>query len=538
MSEREMHAMPEGPEPPPRGVGVMAVVRWLILLAVAAVAGWTVWSFWGPGAQRAATQAEARYYCPMHPQITSPEPGECPICHMNIEPIPRERTQPTGPMGAAMVADGGTLPATGSREGAMAMPAGGDGAAGDAALEGVVPVTLTLERQQRVGVATAPVTRRVVGQELRAPAVVEAPEDAMAQVHVRAPGFLERVAVSASGVQVARGQTLAWIYSPEIYRVQQELLTAHRWAREHPAADAHDPAAPGERLHTAGAQSSAMEMAARTNLSLLGLSEGDIDEIVRRDAPLRAVPIRAPRSGFVVRRAAVLGLYATPELALYEIADLSRVWVVASVYERDLPRVRAGAAARFVPASRPGEPITARVTLVEPEVAAATRTARVRLEVANAGLRLRPGEYGDVLFAPSAAPVLVVLRDAVIDDGRQQYVFVDRGEGRFEPRRVRTGALVEDQLPVLEGLREGERVVTRGNFMIDAESRLQSALAATPPPAGGGGGAVETGPDCETAFDRQRYPDRYTQCRACERVHRGMGTMEADCKNAIPRPWR
>ncbi len=474
--------MPEGAEPPPRGVKVAAAVRWLLLLGMAALAFSVMWKFWGPrtdAQEHAGPRAPDRYYCPMHPQIRSPDPGECPICHMNLEPIPADRLQPTGPMSAAAAGDGGaTTPSTQDAGGGDVSNEGG--ALGDGGLQGVVPVTLTLERQQLVGVVTAPVGRRVVGESLRVPAVAEVPEGALAQVHVRVPGFIERVAVRETGVRVSEGQVLAWYYSPQIYQAEQELLATQRWSRtELPGENtAHtDAGAPGV-VSTIAMQSAEMQLAAHRNLELLGLSRSDIEGILRDGVPMRAVPIRAPRAGYVTQRAAVLGLYAQPETVLYEIADLSRVWVIASLYERDLSRVRRGMPARFVQAS--DEPLAASVDLIEPEVSSATRTARVRLVVDNPQLRLRPGQYGDVVFDLPAASALVVPRDAVIDTGQQQYVYVDRGEGRFEPRLVRVGSLFGEDRQVLDGLREGERVVTRGNFMLDAESRLQAALSEVP----------------------------------------------------------
>lgn len=442
----------------------MGVVRWAILLAVTAVAALTVWRYWGPGSAALPAHREDRYYCPMHPQIRSPDPGECPICHMTLEPIPEERLQPAAPTSAMgsedAGSDGGLPPATADAGPTLAPP-------------GVVPVVLSLERQQLIGVTTAPVVRRTLGQQLRVPGVVEAPENAAAQVHVRTPGFLERVEVRQSGVRVARGQTLAWLYAPEIYQAQQELLTARRWA-----------GAPAEAGLTESGPNDVFQ-AARRRLQFLGLADADIDEVLRRGASMRAVPIRAPIGGHVTRYAAVLGQYATPEMALYELSDLSRVWIVASLYERDLSRIRRGSAARFSAAGE-SAPIEARVELIEPSVGSETRTARVRLSVPNPAMRLRPGQYGDVTFALPGASSLVVPRDAVADTGVAQYAFVDAGGGRFEPRRVRTGALLGEDLEVLEGLREGERVVARGSFMVDSESRLQAALAGSPAPSDAG----------------------------------------------------
>lgn len=449
----------------PRGLRVMAVVRWAILLAVTAVAVFSVWRYWGPGDAARPEHRADRYYCPMHPQIRSPDHGECPICHMRLEPIPEERRQSTTPRPA----DAGSADDTGA--------AAGTDAGGTTAPPGVVPVTLSLERQQLIGMTTAPVVRRALSSELRVPGVVEAPESAVAQVHVRAPGFLERVAVRESGVRVARGQPLAWIYSPQLYQAQQELLTARRWAGD--VADGGT---------AAGSGPADVLSSARRNVALLGMADGDIDGVLQRGVALRAVPVRAPIDGYVTRYAAVLGQYATPETTLYELSDLSRVWVVASLYERDLARVRRGTPAQFLAAGEPGPPLAARVDLVEPSVGAETRTARVRLSLANPALRLRPGQYGDVTFALPGAVALVVPRDAVADTGSARYAFVDAGGGRFEPRRVRTGALVGEDLEVLDGLREGERVVSRGGFMVDSESRLQAALAGGPAASDAGTG--------------------------------------------------
>ncbi len=435
----------------------MGWVRWAILLAVTAVAAFSVWRYWGPGSAALPAHREDLYYCPMHPQIRSPDPGECPICHMTLEPIPVERMQPVAPtstMGSPDAgSDGGAAP---------------DAVAALSPPPGVVPVVLSLERQQLIGMTTALVVRRTLGQQLRVPGVVEAPENAAAQVHVRTPGFLERVEVRQSGVRVARGQTLAWIYAPEIYQAQQELLTARRWA-----------GAPAEAGLMESGPNDVLQ-AARRRLQFLGLADGDIDEVLRRGAAMRAVPIRAPIGGYVTRYAAVLGQYATPEMALYELSDLSRVWIVASLYERDLARISRGSAAQFVAAGESAPPVAARVDLIEPSVGAETRTARVRLSVPNPAMRLRPGQYGDVSFALPGASSLVVPRDAVADTGVAQYAFVDAGGGRFEPRRVRTGVLLGDDLEVIDGLREGERVVARGSFMVDSESRLQAALAESP----------------------------------------------------------
>jgi Cu(I)/Ag(I) efflux system membrane fusion protein len=484
----------------------MAILRWVLLALVTVVAAYTVWTYWGPGASSHSSHRADRYYCPMHPQIRSPDPGECPICHMNLEPIPEDRQ--AGGAASAPAPD---------------MATGRPNAPSD-----VVPVTLTAEKQQIIGITTMPATRGALGQELRVPGSVEAPESGLAQVRTRAAGFIERVAVRETGVRVTRGQPLAWIYSPEIYRAQEEFLAASRWA-----------SGSGTSSGAQGSSSNEMAGAARRALELLGLTDADIDEVSRSGTSMRAIPVRAPISGHVTRFNAVLGLHASPDTTLYEIADLTRVWVIASVRERDLPNVRAGMTARFASSSQPNNGVVARVDLVEPEVSETTRTARVRLTIQNSKFELRPGQYGDVTFELPESTALLVPRDAVIHTGEHAYVFVDVGSGRFEPRTVRVGTQAGERVQILDGLSEGDRVVSRGSFMLDSESRLQASLAAAPsPPSQGGSGSSEQGPSCEDAFDRQRYSDKFNQCRLCERQHAGMGNMVADCKNAIPRPWR
>ncbi len=480
------------PEPPPRGVRAVAVVRWVALALVTALAATTLWQTWGPRVHvhDVHTSEVARYHCPMHPAVTSPTPGECPICHMTL--VPNAVHAPVSPPLA---------PVTPS-------------------LTGLATVQLSAERQNMGGIVTVAVVRRSVENTLRAPAVVTAPEQNLAEVHVRTPGFIEREVVQATGARVGRGEILAYDYSPEIYQTEVELLSAHRLAHE--------------------GNPSAMELAARQSLLLRGLTEGDIDAVVHAGAPQRAVAIRAPREGYITRRAAVLGAYVTPDTILYEITGLGHVWIEALVDPAELRRVRVGRSARFEGPTVPSGGIDARVSLIEPSVTDDTRTARVRLEATNPQMALRPGEYGEVTFAFDRVPaVLVVPRDAVIDTGDRQYVYVaDRG-GQFAPRRVQVGALAGDDRVILDGLRDGDRVVARGGFMIDSESRLRASLDARETAADGGQTASSgPGPDCATDFDGQRYPVAHAACQRCEQMPPGMEAMVVDCKNAIPRPWR
>jgi len=440
--------------PSARWMKAMAIVRWALLAAVSLVAVYSVIHFWGPSASASSTARPDRFYCSMHPQIRSPDPGTCPICHMDLEPIPADRQQApsAGDPGKAMGAHANTAPSA-------------DPAAN--APPGLTPITLSAERQQLFGITLAPVTEGSLENRLRIPASLEAPRSGIAEVRVRAAGFIESLAVRETGVRVKKGQPLAWMYSPEIYRAEEELIAAHK-IQEGPAASAM------------GSAATDMVSAARRGLELWGISAAEIDDMVRKGRAAKNVAIRAPQGGVVTKSYAVLGMRAMPEAALYEIADLSKVWVVASVQERDLGHIKPGMTAEVSFGNKAADVRTARVDLIEPDVSPVTRAARVRLTIENKDYELRPGQYGEVSFDLPDEKAISVPRDAVVDTGKVQYVFVSVGDGRFEPRIVKPGALTGDRLQITSGVKVGEQVVTRGSFLVDSESRLQASLLTAP----------------------------------------------------------
>jgi membrane fusion protein, copper/silver efflux system len=471
---------PRHAAPSPRSLRILSLVRWGLLAVVAFVAVASVVVFWGPsssGVGATKLASDGNYYCPMHPQIRGEKGGECPICHMNLEPIPADRLGSHGD--SAHGHDHGTASAP-----APALAPGG-----------VVPVTVTEAAQRTVGLATTLVTEASLGEHLRVPGVIQAPESGVAEVRVRAAGFVEQVAVSQTGVHVHRGQPLAYVYSPEIYRAQEELIAASKWS---------DSGLPG--LFGAGGEGGAgaaepsgknesLVAASRRALELLGLSKGDLDEVLRTGRPQRAVAVRAPRSGYITQFHAVLGSRATPETLLYEIADLSTVWIVASIHERDLPAITVGTEARFVVAGTKESAWTGKLSLIEPFVDPATRTTRARLVVPNrapgdgksgaskktSGIGpLRPGQYGEVELDLPTTNGLFVPQEAVIRTGEHAYVFVATGADRFEPHEVELGLAKDARVQITEGVRAGDRVVSRGGFLLDAESRLQASLLAQP----------------------------------------------------------
>jgi Cu(I)/Ag(I) efflux system membrane fusion protein len=556
---------PQPEAPPPPGVRTMAVVRWVLVVLMGIIAAGAVFSYFANprGRSRGAMKAGAEiYYCPMHPQIVQDHPGECPICSMTLVPRPQGAVKPSSTM----------APTTGRGEETKTPAAAGTGKyhcpmhpqvtsdnpdakcdlcggmkllprpAGNGAegpepegVPGLVPVDIPADRVQNIGVRTARVTRESLVNDFRTVGVVEANERALAQIAPRFSGWIEKLFVAETGQRVKRGQALATIYSPEILQAQQELLTALGWNATSSAPAHHGKAGPLE----------GMVADARRRLELLGISEQEIDSISKGRQPQRAIAIRSPVEGNVIAKNAVVGMSFSAGATLFEVADLSTVWVIADVYESDVHRVRLGQLARFEASAYPGETFTGKVKFVYPTLDTTSRTLRLRLELKNRpgadSVKLRPGMFGSVMLDMPATTGLMVPSEAVVDTGELQYVFVAKEHGRFEPRRVKLGARFGERFEILEGVAAGETVVTTANFLIDSESRLRAAItgrSASAPAADGAASPARPSSACDQAFDQRKYPDEHRACQACEVQHRGMGTMEEDCKKAIARPWR
>lgn len=354
--------------------------------------------------------------------------------------------------------------------GAMADMPGMDAAAGLLR----VPIEVPESNLRDLGVRTEAVRRESLTEAIQAVATVAPDEARISHVHTRVAGWVEQLDVNTTGERVRAGQPLARIFSQELLSSQTEYLAIRR-------------------MTSASGVMSAVVAGGRTRLGVLGMSPAEIDAIERSGEPRRLVTVVAPRSGVVVNRGVTVGTSVDPSTPLLTIADLSRVWVFAEVPEASIAAIRVGTTARLEFPASGLAPFRARVEFLYPTLTERTRTLRVRLSAANPGGSLRPGLYGTASFETAGPPALTVPRDAVVDTGRLQHVFVAVG-GRFEPRVVALGVQLPDRVEVRAGLTEGELVVASGVFLLDSESRLRAtggagghnhgapAAAPAPPP--------------------------------------------------------
>lgn len=363
------------------------------------------------------------YTCSMHPQIVRDKPGDCPICGMKLTPMKKPAASPAA-VDRSIAVDARTI--------------------------------------QAMGVRIAPVERGPLVKDIRALARIDFNETTVSDVNVREAGWIEKLAVDSVGQLVHRGQPLFDFFSPELLVAQKEyLLAAERGA----------------------------DYAAQTVVKLrnVGISPSQIAELQRTRQARQVVHVESPRDGFVVEKNAIAGQMVEKGAKLYRIADLATVWVLADIYESDLPFVRVGQTATVRLSYLPDRVFNGRVTYVYPTVNEKTRAARVRMEFYNPGYFLKPGMYATVdIRAQLLADAVLVPAMAVLRSGERNTVFVDLGEGRFEPRAISLGARgAGDVYQVLDGLKPGERVVTSGQFLLDSESQLREAMQKMSAPESG-----------------------------------------------------
>jgi RND family efflux transporter MFP subunit len=330
------------------------------------------------------------------------------------------------------------------------------------------PVEMDDDLARRVGVTFATAELRPLERTLRSVGMVAYDETRLADVSPKISGWVEKLHVDFTGAVVLEGQPLLDVYSPLLVSAQEELLLARRLT------DETEPEA-GSR---AAIRARELLESARRRLGYWDIPQDEIARIESSGSVIRAITLRAPASGIVVEKNVVLGASLTPGMKLYRIADLSRVWIEAEIFEKDLSLIQMGQHAAVTFEAYPGEVFSAVVTYVYPTVSMEARTGRIRLELANADLRLKPGMYAEAEFSlPAPANSLVIPRSAILTTGERSVVFVAE-HGMLMPRDVVTGLLSGNEIEILSGLSAEEIVVSSASFLIDAESNLGSAMEA------------------------------------------------------------
>ncbi len=327
-------------------------------------------------------------------------------------------------------------------------------------------ITISSDKLQLIGVRTAVVTSRSLDKSIRTVGKVEPDETRLAFVNTKVGGWVKKLFVSFTGEQVTKGQPLLSIYSPDLVTAQEEYLLALRSVRSSQTGS----------TGFSEIDSSRKELleSARRRLLLWDITPQQIDELEAIGKPRTDMIIEAPLSGIVLEKMVLEGAYINPGMNLYRIADLSHLWILADVYEYEVPLVKTGQEAHITLPYSAGTVLHGKVSYIYPVLDPATRTLKVRIAVKNEGMLLKPEMFATVEILVSSGARLTIPSEAVLNSGLRQIVYVEKKPGTYEQREVTLGMRGENYVEVLKGLRKGEKVVTSGNFLIDSESQLRS----------------------------------------------------------------
>lgn len=386
-----------------------------------------------------------------------------------------------------------------SNETPASSPSGGDRAEMPPHEAALVPVQLSPERMQSIGVRTGRVQRKAVIDEIRVTGNVAVDETRLAYVQVRYAGYVQKVFADATYQYLRKGQPLFTIYSPDLAATEREYLVAKENQQRVAASTV-----PGV---TEGAAS--LLYAAAERLKQWGVPQREITRLESTGQVQQELTVESPVSGYITERNALPNLTVQPDTRLYTVADLSTIWVFAEVFQNDLGRIKVGDRATLSVDAYPGRTFEGRVNFIYPQVDMMTRTVRARLTFSNPGLKLAPGMFVNVALKLGGGTQLVIPATGVLQSGIRQVVFVNRGDGYLEPREVELGARSGDDFVVLKGLQEGEEIVTSANFLVDSESQLQAALGSfTPPPPGAGAAGAMNAPQASVELTTDPSPPR------------------------------
>ncbi|NTU58808.1 MAG: efflux RND transporter periplasmic adaptor subunit [Chlorobiaceae bacterium] len=409
----------------------------IVVLALVAGSGWFIWQNTLHNRNTAEKTVNSRqlYTCTMHPQVIKDKPGACPICGMEL------------------VKKITALPDT--------------GAPTSNAREAAAPVNVSLSPAQLVtaNVATLEVKSEPLSREIAAVGIVQYDQSRQAKVTAWTAGRIDRLHVTSVGSAVSRERPVAEIYSPDLVASQQEYLMALKSRNQLRNSTLSSVVETGETVVASS----------RQRLRLFGLKESQIAELEKSGKPSTQVAIYSPFSGIVIEKMVQQGQYVNTGEVLFNIADLSSVWVELEVYENEFRNIRIGQQVQIRAQSLPGVSLTGRVALVYPFLDPKTRTVKARVELPNPGMKLKPEMFVNAIIRVPLADGISVPVTAVMDSGKRQLVWVEMAPGKFEPRTVVVGERIGDRLQILSGIAQGDRVVISGGYLIDSESQLNGS---------------------------------------------------------------
>jgi RND family efflux transporter MFP subunit len=461
-----------------------------ILAGVLVSGGYWIISRQNAAQSPATSQKVQKYHCPMHPEYISDKPGDCPICGMKLVPMESQASPEMAPKGEHAGQESSAAPAKKERKilywtNAMnpgtrydkpgKAPDGMDlvpvyeeesPAAAGQGVPGYAPVKIPPERLQMMGVTTEKARVMSLDQSIRTVGTIAPDETRISHIHTKFEGYIEQIYVNFIGQQVSAGQPLFSVYSSELLATQKEYLLALQ------VRDQWEKSGTGARLPGVN-----LVEAAKQRLTLWDISPDQIAQVEKTREPIRALMVYSPVSGIVSAKTAVQGNRVMPADTLYEITDLSSVWVQADLYEINVPFVKIGDPATISLSYDPGRIFRGRVSYINPSVDEKSRTVKVRIVLENPSGMLKPDMYADVVFGGQLGYGVAVPDSAVMGTGEREMVFVAKGDGLFEPREVKTGVKVRGFYEIKKGVAAGENVVTGANFLLDSESKLKAAIS-------------------------------------------------------------
>ena len=415
----------------------IAIPLLFLLFTFAAGGGWWLWQKKEPAREKGVQLQNTErvfYTCSMHSEIIREKPGNCPICGMELIRKIESKTV------------GSTQNAAQKQQAEM-----------------LAKVSLSPTQRVMANVSTLEVTKSSLNKEINAVGTVQYDQSRQARVTAWIAGRIDKLNVNSVGVFVSKERPVAEIYSPDLVATQQEYLLAIR-SRDQ---------LKSSQFSTISMNGEDMVASAKQRLMLLGVRKGQIAELEKSGKPLISIPVYSPFSGVVVEKMVQQGQYVTAGELLFNIADLSNVWVEIEIYENELANIHPGQQVEIRARSFPDKALTGRITFIYPFLDPKTRTVKARVGMANPGMNLKPDMFVNAVIKLPLASSIVVPITAVMDTGKRQVVWVESSPGIFEPRDVTLGEKANDKVQILSGIKEGEKVAVSGSYLIDSESQLK-----------------------------------------------------------------